>query len=1095
MSRTVVAQILVGLSLSTLGWGQASSSINGNVTDPTGAVIPNAKITVTEVETSLTRTTGSSSDGLYVITSLRPTTYTLAVEAPGFQTLTQRGITLLANDSVTINLKLELGSAAQSVTVEATAAQTDTTTATLRQVVDSQRIVELPLNGRNAAQLTTLVAGSVLGPTNSADQGVTKTFPVAVTASINGTRTNQTSFLLDGVPNNELLSNVNLPFPMPDALQEFSVQTSNYSAEYGQNAGGVVNIVTRSGTNGFHGDLFDYWRNGIFNARNFFSSTVDPLKRQQYGASVGGPIIRNKLFFFAGYQGTNVRTFTGGLSAYVPTNGNLVGDFSALLSASNPNNPLGKAVILNDPTTGKPLVNNQIAPNLLDQASSNLAQNWFPRTGGKGLIFYSEPLAQNFDEETTRIDYNISDQDRLAFRYFRDSFAQPAQLLPHNILTYSDYGNIIDTSPELQETHIFSPSLLNDARFGVVIESDGRGPPTNAPSLASLGILGVYPTSVPSIESMSATGYWSTGTFPPGEFPRVAFIWSDSIRYIRGRHSFAAGGQYERDRLDEATQTTRGGTFAFTGETGLGSTGDALADFMSGKLRTFSQGNGTAESNRHNFYDIWATDTFKVNSRLTLNYGVRWEPSLPYHDKYHTAEIFFPNLYLSGVRSQIYTNALPGELFPGDAGIPPDGRKADYGNVAPRFGFAYDVFGDGKTSIRGGAGIFYDARIMGWNTNLTSQTQPFSYGITLTTPQGPFSNPYLGITNPFPVPHPTPMNLPFPQPVTVISMPTSLKIKAPVAYNANLTIEHQIGSAWLLRAAYVATHSSDLYVNEYGNPSLYIPGSTLSTTARRIYQGYGAITYGGVAGGNAFYNSLQLSLQKRLSKGFTILANYTWSKSLDNMPIGVDASNIGNAGAYVIPITMPNYEALDKGPSDFNRDHVVSISYVWLLPSPKTNALLRTVLGGWELNGIITAQSGGQLNATAGTDRSLTADGRDRAQLVSTQGIYTSGACANVAPCVNFLNPQDFALPALGTFGNVGKGYLVGPGIFNWDMAAAKSFQIHERFHAQLRGEYFNATNHPNFNAPATSLSGAGFGQITGAAPARIGQLALKVTF
>jgi hypothetical protein len=293
---------------------------------------------------------------------------------------------------------------------------------------------------------------------------------------------------------------------MPDALQEFSVQTSNYNAEFGQNAGGVVNIVTRSGSNEFHGDLFDFWRNGVFNARNFFSSTVDPLKRQQYGATLGGPIVRNKLFFFFGYQGTNVRTYTGGVRATVPTNANINGDFSNLLSATNPNNPTGKSIVLKDPKTGTALPNNQIATSELDPASLNLAQTWLPRSATNGIIFYAQPLAQNFDEETVRGDYNISNSDRLAVRYFRDSFNQPGQLLTANILTYNDYGSIVATNAVLQETHIFTPTLLNDFRFGVVRETDRRGPPSNAPSLASFGVMGVYPPSVPAIESISVTG-------------------------------------------------------------------------------------------------------------------------------------------------------------------------------------------------------------------------------------------------------------------------------------------------------------------------------------------------------------------------------------------------------------------------------------------------------------------------------------------------------------------------------------------------------------------------------------------------------------
>src|ERR1035438_4970987 len=428
MQRAASSLLLAGLFLSAVAWGQGLSTVNGRVTDPSDSVVAGAVVTVTEVETSVQRTTVANADGLYTVSGLRPTTYTIKVEARGFRTVARTGITLLANDVATVNLKLELGATSDTVTVEAAASQVDTSTASLRQVVDSARIIDLPLNGRNAATLTTLVAGAVIAPANDSDEGATKTFPVAVTVSINGGHGNQTSYSLDGVPNTDFLSNINLPFPMPDALQEFSVQTNNYSAEYGQNVGGVVNIITRSGSNSFHGDAFGFLRNAVFNARNFFSATRDPLKRDQYGASLGGPAIRNKLFFFFGYQGTRIRSQQGGLSAFVPTAADLSGDFSAFLSASDPNNPLRRAVPIKDPTTNLPFPGNLIPTSEFDPASIKMTTTWLPPATGNGLIFYSVPIAQDLGEYTTKEDYNISNSDRLAFRYFRDSFDQPAHL-------------------------------------------------------------------------------------------------------------------------------------------------------------------------------------------------------------------------------------------------------------------------------------------------------------------------------------------------------------------------------------------------------------------------------------------------------------------------------------------------------------------------------------------------------------------------------------------------------------------------------------------------------------------------------------------
>src|SRR5258708_2247708 len=326
-SRTLF--IILAASLFCVAvWGQGISSVNGTITDPSGAVIPGVRITAIEVDTGLTRETVSSADGLYVLNALRPTSYTLTAAVQGFRQFNQTGLTLQADATVTINIKLEVGATNESVSVDAVGSQVDTTSATLKQVVDSARIVELPLNGRNAASLTTLVAGAVSAPSGNTDMGSAKTFPGAVVPlSVNGGRSNNVVFNLDGVRTQDVMSNVNQPLPMPDALQEFGFQTGNFSAEYGQNSSGVVNVVTKSGTNTFHGDAFEFVRNSVFNARNFFAAKVDPLKRNQYGGDIGGPIKKGKLFFFAGYQGTRIRSTQGGLSAYVPTAANLNGDF------------------------------------------------------------------------------------------------------------------------------------------------------------------------------------------------------------------------------------------------------------------------------------------------------------------------------------------------------------------------------------------------------------------------------------------------------------------------------------------------------------------------------------------------------------------------------------------------------------------------------------------------------------------------------------------------------------------------------------------------------------------------------------------------
>ena len=1090
MQRAASSLLLAGLFLSAVAWGQGLSTVNGRVTDPSDSVVAGAVVTVTEVETSVQRTTVANADGLYTVSGLRPTTYTIKVEARGFRTVARTGITLLANDVATVNLKLELGATSDTVTVEAAASQVDTSTATLRQVVDSARIIDLPLNGRNAATLTTLVAGAVIAPANDSDEGATKTFPVAVTVSINGGHGNQTSYSLDGVPNTDFLSNINLPFPMPDALQEFSVQTNNYSAEYGQNVGGVVNIITRSGSNSFHGDAFGFLRNAVFNARNFFSATRDPLKRDQYGASLGGPAIRNKLFFFFGYQGTRIRSQQGGLSAFVPTAADLSGDFSAFLSASDPNNPLRRAVPIKDPTTNLPFPGNLIPTSEFDPASIKMTTTWLPPATGNGLIFYSVPIAQDLGEYTTKEDYNISNSDRLAFRYFRDSFDQPAHLTAGNLITYADYTDYVVQNALVQETHIFTPNLLNDFRFGVMRETDLRGPPANTPNVKQFGV-NIWQGAVPAIEStFSVSGFFSFGGFPQGYFPRAGFTWADTVRYVHGRHNLSFGGSFERDRLNEFTATNSSGVFAFSGDT----TGSALPDFMLGRMRTFTQGNGYVQANRYSLFSLFAQDTFKVSPRLSLNFGLRWEPSLPWHDKYHEAEAFFPQLYAQGVHSQVYPGLPPGVLVSGDAGMPEDGRRPNWDNISPRVGFAYDLTGNGKTSLRGGVGIFYDSRVPGFANNRQSQATPFSLAVTMTSPVGPFSNPYQGITNPFPAPLPPAHDTVFPQPVLIYSWSPSDRL-SPITYNANVAVEHQLASSWLVRVAYVGARAIHVNVNVQENPAIYIPGSSLSTDARRAFKGFTSMPLASSAG-NSWYNAMQTSLEKRLSRGFTLLVNYTWSKSVDNIPLGEDAVTPGVSTVFTMPPTTPNYQMLDRGPSDFNHASVLSSSYVWHLPDLAHSTLfLRGVAGGWELHGIISAQSGGPLTILAGTDRSLTGIGYDKGNMVAGQAPYLGGPCATVAPCVNYLNLPAFAAPPTGTFGTLAKGTFTGPGAYDWDTAMAKTFTIKERVKVQFRAEFFNVLNHARFSNPSATISAAAFGTIRAAADPRIGQMALKVTF
>jgi hypothetical protein len=1101
VSLAITTAIFGGFFFTPNARSQGFGNILGTVTDPSGAVIANAKVTAMEAETGISREAQTSSSGTYVIPGLRPTTYSLAVEVQGFNKYSQANIQLTADQSVTVNVAMTLGPTSQAVTVESLPVQTDTYTSTIKEVVDSQRMVELPLNGRNAAALATLVPGATISPNGGADQGQTKTFPGAVTITTNGSRQDMVSYNLDGIDNVDRYTNVNMPFPFPDALQEFSVQTANYSAEYGRDGGGVVNVITKSGTNQIHGDVFGFLRNGALNARNFFAAKVDSLKRGQEGGTIGGPVIKNKTFFFAGYQATTLRNVTNGLNKFVPTDAERTGDFSGVT------NIILDPTSLNPATPQKlPFPGNKIPATLLDPASQAVLK-YLPNATGSGQVFYSSPLHQNFHDVIGRADHIFSDKDHLNVRYDYQLFTNQPVYSASNILSYADGSDIVAQNVALQETHVFSRGLLNEFRIGFNRAAAIRGPANEVPSVRTFGVNIPYQPPANDIQSVSVSGFFSFGDNPFARFTRNNFLFNDSIRWVVGPHNFSFGADIERRQVLLDNGFNSPGLFTFNGSSNTNSTGFAMSDFMMGVLNQFQQAQGQFESTRAWSMGFHGQDDVKVSSRLTLNLGLRWEPYFPWHEVVGRVEGFSPQNYYAGIVSKVYTNAPPGLLYRGDAGFPDDGVGRNYKGFAPRVGFAWNVFGDSKTSLRGGAGMFYDSATVGiFNNNMVSET-PFALQLLLTPPPGPFSNPLLNLpqyTSVFPAPVPAPHNTVFPKPVAAqtFNMANDFgPFQVPLVYSWNLTLEHQFGNEWLARLAYVGSHSSHLSNSMDLNPAVYIPGSSLGSDARRTFQPYGSILQTD-ASGNANYNSLQATIQKRFTYGVSVLANYTWQKSLDTVPPssgGTGASVAGGGSNAPLPWYVPGNRQLDYGRSEFNRQHVFVVSYLWDLPKPGTsNKVVQNIAGGWELSGILTAETGLPFTVYAGKDISQTALNADR-------GIYLGGdvlgnnACKS-APCVNWVNPLAFGLPPTGSAGNVGKGALVGPGMFNWDMGLFKNFAIKERWRVQLRGEFFNTFNHANFtssgnNYPTQSFTAAGFGTITSAYDPRILQLAIKAFF
>jgi len=1094
--------------------GQGLARISGTVIDQTGAAIPGATVTATRLSTGEKSTVTSNGGGEYVFPSLAPAEYSVGVTAGGFSSFLQKSVVLQADQAITVNATLSVGSSTQVVNVDTAPPQVDTTTGTLSQVIDEKRVNDLPLNGRNAATLTTLVPGVVVAPSANIDQGQTKTFPVVAAVTINGTRANQINYMLDGGNNVDEYTNVNAPFPMPDSLQEFSVQTSNYNAEYGQNAGGVVNIITRGGQQKFHGSAFEFVRNRVFNAANYFSyvngkKTVDPLKRNQFGGTFGGPVIiphvyngRDKSFFFFGVQATRLRTNGVGGTAFLPTPAQLGGTFTGV--ASPILNPKTLAPYPCTPTGSTYTCT--INPNDYNKSSLALLKYLPTISGNDGTFQFFRPSKQNFIEYTARGDQSIGSKDHLLLRYFYDSFDNAGVLDTTNLLSYSDQAAIRYHNALISETHTFTDRILNNFSLSYQIENAARGPLPGAPNVNDLGV-NIWQPAFKQINQIQVAGFFTIGDNPAATFRRNNYTLTDDLHWVVGSHSLGFGFHGELAKVDVDNQFQQPGIFVFNSNASIT---NQLAGFLLGGLTNFQQASGQYFNNRYHVTGYYAQDSWKVNRRLTINYGVRYEPFSPQHEKFNRQGMFSAAARASGTVSTTHPTALAGLLFPGDSGFVENMVNPIYTHFMPRFGFAWDPFGDGKTSIRGGGGQFFDTRLPGVFDNIFANSVPYVASVNvqfLPTALADFSNPYARVSggNPFPAPQPPP-----PSYFTTANYQSSgystfdpTTYKLPVTYSWNLAVEQQHTNKLSSRVAYVGSRSNHQYVPSDINPT-FNQGPNLG---RRIYfstnniQNYTQQIALVDSGGNAIYHSLQASLQNRVSDGLTFFLNYTWSKAIDNFPFGASATAVVPGSGYSLPIYESNFKRLDYGPSDYDHRNVISFSYVWQTPKfTGGNAFARYVVNGWQTNGIFFFRSGNPVTVT-GAGNSGTNLGRERG-VWKGGNPYGGNACGSVTTaCKSYLNTANFTtnpsytvnLPL--SYGNVVKGSFVGPQYVDWDVSVMRYFPVHEALQFQFRAEYFNVLNHTNFGDPNASVTNGAFGRITSASDPRIGQLSLKLLF
>src|SRR5579871_4695714 len=1093
-NRLALRCSLVALLLPAALHAQAVSiaSVTGRVIDEQGAVVSSAQIKMTGVDTGVVYSAISNADGIYAFPSLPIGAYRLESTVSGFQTYAQNGIQLRVNDQVQINISMKVGSVAERVEVNANSELVQTQQNTISQVVDQQRIVDLPLNGRDPTQLIT-ISGASINHSDGTNTG-SKSFFSSQSISIAGSAGDATNYLLDGGDNNDSFTNVNMPFPFPDALAEFSVETSTLPARNGLHPGGVVNVVTKSGSNAWHGDLFEFLRNGDANAINYFAPRQDSLKRNQFGGTFGGRIIRDKLFFFGGFQRSYIRQDPSSSTAYVPTAAALAGDFSALDGAGCQAKGVPRTIV--DPSTGAALTNDQISPTRFDPAAVALAK-YLPHTLSPcGKVSFGIPVQSNESQYIGRVDWVVNSKHSLYGRYFVDDYTLAAFFDPHDILVTSMSGNVERAQTfVLGETYTINPSMVNSAHFTFGRRTDDRGPNTNGVNAAALGVKNIYQGTSDFLQVAVSNGGFAVGcgTCALGGFNITSFQGADDVDLTRGKHQLAFGADFIRTRDVQENHYQDDGVFNFNGLY----SNDPLLDFLLGKMNSFSQSGQQLNDLRQNVLGLYAQDTWHVTPRLVANVGLRWEPFLPEYDHYNRGSIFSPPAFAAGQISRIYSNAPAGSLFAGDPGVPNSFTSRRLNNFSPRVGLVFDPTGKGTTTLRAGAGLLYDNVASFIPYRMVAQNPPFGPQVTETSGPYQFSNPWGSVPggNPFPLP---PLSKDVAFPLANAEAYLSPHMHSPSVAQWNASVQHRFADNWIFSVSYLGNKTSHLWIGVDTNPAVYISGvcgnaacsTTGNTQARRVLslanpaagKYYSQMTMAD-DGVSANYNALLVSIEHRFARNYTFLANYTWSKCLGIAPV----TSLGNPGV----VQDPNNVRGDYGPCTYDVPHLFNLTVVYL--SKFTGGrFLSHLLSNWNLAPLARYQSGLPVNPVSGKDNSLTGVNNDRPNVVLDQSTYTG---APHGLFYQYVNPKLYTANALGAYGDAAHNSLRGPGYFDIDLALTREFHLLEKLTLHARGEAFNLLNHPNFGLPNGNIASAAFGQITTASDPRILQASVKLVF
>jgi outer membrane receptor protein involved in Fe transport len=1112
----LLVAIFAGLNAVNLNLAaqQITGSIRGTVLDPSGAVVQAASVTAKQIETGLTRLAVTDHQGEYVLVELPIGHYQLQVRARSFEEYVQRGISLDVNESATIGVRLKLGAENALVEVSADAALVQGTVSSLGQTVMEREILDLPLDGRNFSQLGLLQPGVVPLTPGLLEAGGPARQNQAY--AVDGQRPESNNFMIDGADNVSSVDGGFVLRPPIDAIAEFRILSHNANAEFGRNTGSTTNIVTRSGSNSFHGAAWEFLRDDAMDSSDYFTQSVQPLKQNQFGATFGGPILKDKTFFFGYYEGFRNRqgeTVPATVPSLQERQGNFGQECTAGFTAgglcSNPAQQLtffGMPVPFNQMTLFMPV--NPIATNVLPFFP-------LPNHGSNGFIA-TQTLSENTDQFGVRVDHYLSRADTLNFRYMYSSSPTTDPLSPVGanvpgfpVGEYDRAQNFVT-----QETHIFSPTTIGVARFSFLRNTFLLDEHLNHESPLDLGFQ--YEPTLPSAAGppfIQVGGYASVGdpiTGPRNTFQNT-FDLSGSLSWIHGRHELKFGGGYRRDQINALQGIASNGFFVFANFP----FSDGFASFLSGNPVVFLQGGGDFNREiRDRALDAYGQDNYQITSRLTLNLGLRYELPFPSTENKNRVNLFVP-----GAQSTVRPSAPAGLLYPADPGVPAGLISTQKTAFAPRVGLAWDPRGNSKTVVSAAYGIFYEPYYTGEGGPLQDPVSapPFLKTQQISFPVNSFADPFYA-SNPF--------SQAYPEPMTLLVVARNLHL--PYAQDWNLNIQRSLGGDLLFQIGYVGTTGVRLPRFLEGNPAVFIPG--LDTTSagcsvaspcpistennvnqRRLYSGctltqpscvYSSV--GEIASiANSSYNALEASLRKRFSHGLSFLASYTWSHSID------DVSSFNITGSASQPVAGENDLAqnpfdlsAERGRSMFDSRQRFVLSYQWSLPFlQRSRSWYGHVLGNWQLNGIVTAMTGTPFTVFDSNDVSLQGQAPEISGFSSNRPDVVGNPNTGPRTTAEWFNTSAFQklepdpLGRFEVFGDEGRNAVQGPGYVDWDLSALKNIRLTESKDLQFRGELFNVLNHTNFRLPVSDIESPTFGQIQSDVSPRVIQVALKFLF